>query len=65
MREAVNVPSNNLFISKFSHWATESGDEYIHLINGTSPIMLTKVKVTVAGHHIDKVVGNLVTATRI
>ena len=65
MREAGNVPSNNLFISKFSHCAKERGDEYIHPINGTSPIMLTKVKVTVAGHHIDKVVGNIVTATRI
>ena len=68
-REVINKPSDELIISKFSHWASESGDEYIYLINGTSPIVLSKsgndAKVTVVGHHIDKVVDDLVSAMRI
>ena len=29
-REAVNVPSDDQNFAKFSHQATDSGDEYIH-----------------------------------
>ena len=67
-REAVNVPSDDVIISKLSHRAPDRGDEYIHLINGTSPMILTEsgnAKVTVAGHYIDQAVDNLVTVMRI
>lgn len=68
-KEVINKPADELIISKFSHRATDSGDEYVYLVNGASPIVLTKtgndVKVTVAGHHFGKVVDDLVSAMRI
>ena len=35
------VPSHGLIISALSHWATDSGDKYIHLII-VQPYILTK-----------------------